>query len=178
MAAEITLERGDLTRHAADAIVNAANGALQPGGGVCGAIHRAGGPSIAQECARIRAERGDCATGDAVATGAGALPARFVLHAVGPVWQGGGKGEPEALASAYRACLRLAEERKLASVAFPSISTGIFGYPVDRAAATAIAAVRDYLAAHPATSLRRVTWVLFDEATHRAYQNALEGRPT
>jgi len=168
----VTLERGDITRHAADAIVNAANGTLLPGGGVCGAIHGAGGPSIAAECDAVRRARGDCPTGAAVATGAGDLPARFVFHAVGPVWRGGAGGEKALLASAYRACLGLADEKNVASIAFPSISTGIFGYPIEPAARTAIATVRAFAAQAPAF-VRRVTWVLFDEATFAAYRAAL-----
>jgi O-acetyl-ADP-ribose deacetylase (regulator of RNase III) len=169
----ITLERGDITRHAADAIVNAANTDLRPGAGVCGAIHRTGGPAIEAECTRIRAERGRCPTGSAVATGAGDLPAKRVLHAVGPVWRGGGEGEADLLASAYRACLEIADAEGLASVAFPSISTGIYGYPVDLAAAAAVGAVCAWIDARRRTSLGRVTWVLFDAATLDAYVRSL-----
>jgi O-acetyl-ADP-ribose deacetylase (regulator of RNase III) len=122
---QIDLVQGDITKEDVDAIVNAANEALAPGGGVCGAIHRRGGPSIAEECQRI----GHCPTGGAVATTAGDLPARFVIHAVGPVWRGGGAGEPELLASAYRSSLEEAVRVGARSVAFPAISTGIYGYP-------------------------------------------------
>ncbi len=119
---------GDITRVTADAIVNAANSALAGGGGVDGAIHRAGGESIMQDLDRIRGTRGGCATGSAVVTGAGRLPARFVFHAVGPVYRGGKHGEAELLASCYRTCLALAEEHAVQTIAFPSISTGVYGY--------------------------------------------------
>jgi len=135
----ITFVVGDLTQQRVDAIVNAANEALAPGGGVSGAIHRAGGPSIAEECRRL----GGCATGDAKATGAGDLPARWVIHAVGPVWQGGGAGEAELLASAYRRSLEVADELGARTVAFPALSTGIYGYPAELAAPVAVAAVRE-----------------------------------
>ena len=118
--------------------MNAANEALAPGGGVCGAIRRAGGDEIFEECARL----GGCATGDAKATGAGRLPARYVIHAVGPIWQGGDAGEPELLASAYRRSLEVAEELGCRTIAFPALSTGIYGYPAELAAPMAVAAVR------------------------------------
>ena len=134
----LKLVTGDITREPADALVNAANAALAGGGGVDGAIHRAGGPAIMEELDRIRRESGRCQTGSAVATGAGRLPARWVFHAVGPVYRGGASGEPELLASCYRACLRMAEERGVRVMAFPAISTGAYGYPLDEAAAIAI----------------------------------------
>ncbi len=130
---------GDLTKQAVDAIVNAANEALAPGGGVCGAIRRAGGDEIFEECARL----GGCATGDAKATGAGRLPARHVVHAVGPVWHGGGHGEAELLASAYRSSLEVAAELGCRTIAFPALSTGIYGYPAELAAPIAVAAARE-----------------------------------
>jgi len=131
---------GDLTAQHVDAIVNAANEALAPGGGVCGAIRRAGGDEIFDECARL----GGCATGDAKATGAGRLPARHVVHAVGPVWHGGGHGEAELLASAYRGSLEVAEELGCRTVAFPALSTGIYGYPPELAAPVAVSAAREF----------------------------------
>lgn len=160
---EVRFFRGDITRVQSDAIVNAANSELLPGGGVCGAIHRAGGPAIAEECRRIRAERGPIATGQAVATTGGQLPAKYVIHAVGPVWQGGSQGEPELLVSCYREAMRIADDLKLGFIAFPAISTGIFGYPVEQSAwvaiPTAIATLRS------AKRLAVVEFVLFDKAT-------------
>jgi len=135
----ITFIVGDLTQQDVDAIVNAANEALAPGGGVCGAIRRAGGDEIFEECARL----GGCATADAKATGAGRLSARYVIHAVGPVWHGGDAGEPELLASAYRRALEVAEELGCRTIAFPALSTGIYGYPAELAAPVAVAAVRE-----------------------------------
>jgi O-acetyl-ADP-ribose deacetylase (regulator of RNase III) len=135
----ITFVVGDLTQQRVDAIVNAANEALAPGGGVCGAIRRTGGDEIFEECARL----GGCATGDAKATGAGRLPARHVIHAVGPVWSGGGRGEAELLASAYRRSLEVAAELGCRTVAFPALSTGIYGYPAELAAPVALGAVRE-----------------------------------
>lgn len=135
----ITFVVGDLTEQRVDAIVNAANEALVAAAGVCGAIRRAGGDEIFEECARL----GGCETGDAKATGAGRLPARCVIHAVGPIWRGGGHGEAEQLASAYRRALEVAEEHGCRTVAFPALSTGIYGYPVELAAPVAVAAVQE-----------------------------------
>jgi O-acetyl-ADP-ribose deacetylase (regulator of RNase III) len=136
----ITFVVGDLTQQRVDAIVNAANEQLAPGGGVCGAIRRAGGDEIFDEAAAL----GGCATGDAKATGAGRLPARHVIHAVGPVWHGGSAGEAELLASAYRRSLEVAEELGCRTVAFPALSTGIYGYPLDEAAPVSVSAVRPF----------------------------------
>jgi O-acetyl-ADP-ribose deacetylase len=160
---EIRLMRGDITKYRSDAIVNAANSELLPGGGVCGAIHRAGGPGIAEECRRIRSERGRVPPGKAVATTAGQLPAKYVIHAVGPVWQGGNHGEAEILAGAYRESMRIAEELKLHSIAFPAISAGIFGYPVEQAAGIAISTLMESL--RSAKHLVSVSVLLFDKAT-------------
>jgi O-acetyl-ADP-ribose deacetylase (regulator of RNase III) len=169
----IELVLGDITRQRVDAIVNAANSTLLGGGGVDGAIHRAGGPAVLDECRAIRAERGECPTGEAVLTGGGGLPARFVIHAVGPVWRGGDQGEPGLLASCYRNALRIAAERGFQSVAFPSISTGIYGYPVSLAASTALTAVASFLASEAAAP-SRVRFVLFDPVTFATYAGALE----
>ncbi len=172
----IELVRGDITCESIDAIVNAANGGLAPGGGVCGAIHRAGGPEIARECARIVARRGSLAAGEVAITTGGDLPARRVVHAVGPIWQGGTQGEPEALARCYRGAIRAADAEGLNGIAFPSISTGIYGYPVHLAAPVALAAAREALAV--AGTLTTVRFVLFDDATLAAYQDAADSAGT
>jgi O-acetyl-ADP-ribose deacetylase len=137
----LTFVVGDLTEQRVDAIVNASNEQLAPGGGVSGAIQRAGGNEIFEEAARL----GGCPTGEAKATGAGRLPARYVVHAVGPIWQGGSAGEEELLASAYQRALEVAEELGCRTIAFPALSTGIFGYPVEQAAEVALAAVRPFV---------------------------------
>lgn len=168
----VDLARGDITRETVDAIVNAANSSLLGGGGVDGAIHRAGGPAIRGECEKIRAARGPLPAGEAVITGAGRLPCRYVIHTVGPVWHGGKSGEPETLGRCYRNSLALAVEHGLASVAFPSISTGAYGYPVAEAAAVALGAVRDVLQAD--CPLERVRFVLFSDSDLATYTAALE----
>jgi O-acetyl-ADP-ribose deacetylase len=153
----LEIVRGDITRERVDAIVNAANCSLLGGGGVDGAIHRAGGPAILEECRTL----GGCPTGEVRATSAGRLAARYVLHAVGPVWRGGGHGEPELLASCYRNALALARELGCASIAFPAISTGVYGYPAQAAARVAVAAIREWAAQHPASALQRITLIAF-----------------
>jgi O-acetyl-ADP-ribose deacetylase len=163
----IELVVGDITEQEVDAIVNAANPTLLGGGGVDGAIHRAGGPSIVQECREL----GGCEPGDAKATRGGQLPARYVFHAVGPIWQGGDAGEAELLASCHRRAIELAAEHGCRSVAFPAISTGAYGYPVGLAAPVAIAATQDALAAHPDVELAR--FVFRDETTLAPYRAAL-----
>ncbi len=176
MSGKLRLEIGDITRIETDAIVNAANSGLHGGGGVDGAIHRAGGPSIMRELDVIRGEIGHCPTGSAVVTGAGRLRAQWVIHAVGPVWSGGARGEAEALASCYRTSLQLAEERGATRIAFPSISTGIYRYPVEQAARIAITAVAGHLR-RPDAKITEAVFVLFDPATHQAYRRALEENP-
>lgn len=171
---KIVLEEGDITRVAADAIVNAANSALAGGGGVDGAIHRAGGPEIMRELDAIRASIGSCATGQAVVTGAGRLPAKHVFHAVGPVYRDGRHGEAEMLASCYRRCLALAEEHGAALVTFPAISTGIYGYPLKEAAAIAIGEVKAHLE-RPDGKVRQVTFVLFGKHAYNTYAAGLNG---
>jgi len=171
LSGRIQLVQGDITRQPASAIVNAANSSLLGGGGVDGAIHRAGGPAILEECRAIRARQGGCKTGEAVITTGGRLPAAHVIHTVGPVWNGGHKGEPELLASCYRNCLRLAKENQLASVAFPGISTGIYGYPKPEAAAVAVREVQAWLTLHPWP--QQVVFVVFDEENRRLYEQAL-----
>lgn len=164
--------QGDITRQATEAIVNAANSSLMGGGGVDGAIHRAGGPAILEECRQIVSRQGRLPTGKAVITSGGNLKAGFVIHTVGPVWYGGNKGEPELLASAYQESLKVAAENNLSSVSFPSISTGAYGYPVAEAARVAISAVASFLKERN-TSIREVVFVLFDSATLASYASAL-----
>src|SRR5712692_6182656 len=160
---EVRLERGDITKYSSDAIVNAANSELLPGGGGSVEKHRAGGPAIAEECRRIRSERGPLPPGQAVATCAGQLEAKYVIHTVGPVWHGGDHGEAEILANCYRESLRVADQLKLHSIAFPAISTGIFGYPVEQAAWVAIPSLIESL--RSAKHVVLVSVVLFDKAT-------------
>ncbi len=170
MPTSIDFVQGDITQVAADAIVNAANSRLEPGSGVCGAIRTAGGASIFEECRRI----GGCPAGSAVATGAGSLPAKYVFHAVGPVYHGKEK-DVEQLASCHLRCLDLALEKGCRSVAFPAISTGIYGYPVAEASVIAIGSVHGWLLKHP-DALERVIFVLFDKPTFDAYRAAHERR--
>jgi O-acetyl-ADP-ribose deacetylase (regulator of RNase III) len=160
---QLLISRGDITVMGTEAIVNAANSELLSGGGVCGAIHRAGGPAIAKECRKLRSERGPVATGHAVATTGGRLPAKYVIHAVGPVWQGGNHGESELLASCYRESVRVADELELHSIAFPAVSTGIFGYPVEQAAWVAVPVAIESL--RSAKHVGLVQFVLFDSPT-------------
>ncbi len=170
---EVGLDQGDITRHAADVIVNAANSSLLGGGGVDGAIHRVGGPAIVEDCKRIRADKKEgCPPGEAVITTAGKLPAKKVIHTVGPIWRGGDQGEPTTLASCYTSSLSLALEYGLKSVAFPSISTGVYGYPVRDAAGVALGTACDFIESHP-KAFSRITWVLFDDTTFGAYEEAL-----
>ena len=169
----IRLVDGDITRIPVDAIANAANSALAGGGGVDGAIHRAGGPAIMRELDSIRARTGGCPTGGAVATGAGNLPAKWVFHAVGPVYRDGRQGEPELLASAYRTCLELARERAARTLSFPSISTGVYGYPLEGAARVALATVSEHLAGE--TSLEEVVFVLFGKTAYNVFSATLAG---
>lgn len=168
----IELIEGDITRVSADAIVNAANSALAGGGGVDGAIHRAGGPEIMRELDEIRPRIGRCATGDAVVTGAGRLDARHVFHTVGPVYRDGKHGEPDLLASCYRTCLRLADEHAEKSIAFPAISTGVYGYPAADAAQIAVREVLAHL--RGTTPIRRVLFVVFDRGSLKLYETALK----
>jgi O-acetyl-ADP-ribose deacetylase (regulator of RNase III) len=172
---KIVLEEGDITRVTADAIVNAANSALAGGGGVDGAIHRAGGAEIMLELDGIRRRIGRCPTGSAVATAAGRLPAQYVFHAVGPVYRDGRHGEPELLASCYRKCLEMAEERNVRTISFPAISTGVYGYPLEEAAAIALREVKVHLEKAD-TRLQQVTFVLFGKAAYDVYASLLYGR--
>ncbi|MHA6248861.1 O-acetyl-ADP-ribose deacetylase [Pontibacter sp. CAU 1760] len=170
----IEVQQGDITKLEVDAVVNAANSSLLGGGGVDGAIHRAGGPAILEECKEIRARQGGCPTGEAVITTAGNMPARYVIHTVGPVWAGGKQGEPELLANCYQNSLRIASEKNLTSIAFPNISTGVYGYPKAKAAQVAVQAVQDYLQQHE-TSLQQIIFVCFDDENLKLYQQALRG---
>ena len=171
--AKLRIIQGDITKQDTDAIVNAANSSLMGGGGVDGAIHRAGGPAILEECKQIVARQGRLPTGKAVMTTGGNLKARYVIHTVGPIWRGGNNGEPELLASAYQESLKLAMENQLSSVSFPSISTGAYGYPIDKASRVAIGVVIASLR-QSVTSVREVVFVLFDSQTFRVYSSALK----
>ena len=163
----IQLLVGDITRQDTDAIVNAANSSLMGGGGVDGAIHRAGGPAILEDCRKIRAESGPLPAGQAVATTGGKLLAAFVIHTVGPVWRGGDAEEASTLASCYRESLLLADKMRLHNIAFPAISTGIFGFPIDQAAAVALVTIAESLPG--AKTVREVRFVLFDTSSYNAF---------
>jgi O-acetyl-ADP-ribose deacetylase len=170
---QLSLVQGDITRQKTDAIVNAANSSLMGGGGVDGAIHRAGGPAILEECKQIVARQGRLPAGKAVITSGGNLPAKYVIHTVGPVWQGGASDEPRLLASAYRESLKLAEKYNLKNISFPSISTCAYGYPVDEAAKVAVSAIISFLN-NEADSIKEVVFVLFESRTYQAYEKALQ----
>lgn len=163
----VELVQGDITQQDTEAIVNAANSSLMGGGGVDGAIHRAGGPVILTECKAIIARQGRCEPGQAVITSGGNLKARYVIHTVGPIWQGGNKGEDVILANAYRNSLQLAVKKEIKSIAFPSISTGAYRFPLDRAARIALETIKTYVIKHP---LIQVRMVLFKESDLSAYQ--------
>jgi O-acetyl-ADP-ribose deacetylase len=172
---KLCLVVGDITKIRVDAIVNAANSGLRGGGGVDGAIHRAGGSAIQRELDEIRASSGDCPTGDAVVTTAGALPAQYVIHAVGPVYQDGKHGEPAQLASCYRKSLELAGERGARTVSFPAISTGAYGYPTEEAANIALESVAQYFE-HAESGVREVMFVLFDQGFYDLHARAASRR--
>jgi len=171
---KLELMEGDITRVAVDAIVNAANSALAGGGGVDGAIPRAGGPGIMRELDAMRPATGGCPTGSAVATTAGRLPARYVFHAVGPIYRDGRQGEPELLASCYRKALELAEERNVESISFPAISTGVYGYPLADAARIAVTEVKAHLN-KPDVKVRRAVFVLFGRQAFDVFAGVLQG---
>ena len=174
MHKEIILNQGDITRQDTDAIVNAANSSLMGGGGVDGAIHRAGGPDILAECERIVARQGRCPTGQAVITTGGNLKAKFVIHTVGPIWRGGDNNEQQLLADAYRNSLALAREHNINTIAFPSISTGAYRFPIEQAASIALKTVEDFLTEQP--GFQEVRFVLFSEQDLIQYQNASENK--
>jgi O-acetyl-ADP-ribose deacetylase (regulator of RNase III) len=166
-SATLTLLRGDITEQETEAIVNAANSGLLGGGGVDGAIHRAGGPGILEECRKIREQKGECPPGEAVITGGGNLKARFIIHAVGPVWHGGGMGEEELLGSAYRNSLILAAGHRIRTIAFPSISTGAYGFPIDRASKIAFDTVSGFLKND--SPLEEVRFVVYSQEDYEVY---------
>ena len=163
--------RGDITKQKVDAIVNAANSSLMGGGGVDGAIHRAGGPAISEECKKIVSRQGGCPTGEAVITTAGYLPSKFVIHTVGPVWNGGKKTEPAKLADCYKNSLRLAVENNLRTIAFPNISTGVYGYPKREAAEIAVKTVNEFLQIN--STITKVYFVCFDDENFQLYQSLI-----
>jgi len=165
----LELVEGDITQEETEAIVNAANSGLRGGGGVDGAIHRAGGSKIMEECRKI----GRCQTGNAVITSGGLLKAKYVIHAVGPIYHGGKKGEAELLASAYQNSLKRASENSVSSISFPSLSTGAYGYPFDEAAPVALKTIIEYLKHHD--EIEHVRFVLFGADAYRAYESALRG---
>ena len=169
---DLELIQGDITKAQVDAIVNAANSQLIGGGGVDGAIRRAGGDEIEQACAEIRKREGGCPTGKAVITTGGNLPAKYVIHTAGPVWEGGNSGEAELLASCYQSSLQLAVQNGIQRIAFPSISTGIYGYPTEKAAVVALTAVKKFVEQNNAAPTA-IQFILFDEATHTCYLDAL-----
>ena len=163
--------KGDITKINADVIVNAANTSLMGGGGVDGAIHRAGGPEILEECRKIITRQGGCPTGEAVITTAGNLPAKYVIHTVGPVWNGGGTNEDQLLSSAYHNSLDLASRYELRTIAFPNISTGVYGFPKERAAEIAIRTVRDFI--DSSDVIGKVIFVCFDSTNEEIYRRIL-----
>ena len=170
MMSNITLVQGDITEQDTDAIVNAANSSLMGGGGVDGAIHRAGGPAILAECKEIVARQGRCPTGQAVITTGGRLKARYVIHTVGPVWSGGDKGEDKLLGEAYGNCLRLARENGISTIAFPSISTGAYRFPIERAAEIALRTVAEF---EQGEAFEEIRFVLFGGEALEVYRTAL-----
>ena len=169
---KIKILQGDITKMQVDAIVNAANSSLLGGGGVDGAIHRAGGKSILDECIKIREKQGGCEVGEAVITTAGNLPSKFVIHTVGPIWKSGTMGEPELLANAYKNSLQLAVEHQVETIAFPNISTGVYHFPKDKAAQIAIETVLEFLEMNQ--SLKEVVFVCFDAENYEIYQNFIK----
>lgn len=168
----LRLIQGDITRQTTDAIVNAANSGLMGDGGVDGAIHRAGGPAILEDCKRIVQERGPLPPGQAVITTGGNLPAKYVIHTVGPVWRGGHRGEAQILSNAYANSLALAQEKNIHTISFPSISTGVYRYPVSRAADVALKTVADFIIR--STGIKEVVFVLFDSSTFDGYADVLK----
>ncbi|OHB49983.1 MAG: O-acetyl-ADP-ribose deacetylase [Planctomycetes bacterium GWF2_40_8] len=169
---KLSLVQGDITLQETEAIVNAANTSLLGGGGVDGAIHRAGGPKILEECKKIRAKQGGCPTGEAVITTGGNMATGYVIHTVGPVWSGGNRGEEQLLRNAYYNSLNLAKENGIKSVSFPSISTGVYRFPIDKAAKIAITTVKEFIQEY---NFAEVRFVLFSERDLQVYEKALKG---
>lgn len=167
--AAIKIQQGDITKLQTDAIVNAANTTLLGGGGVDGAIHRAAGPKLVAECRTL----GGCAIGEAKITSGYRLPAKFVIHTVGPVWHGGNQGEPQLLQNCYRNSLQLAEDHQLQSIAFPAISTGVYGYPFDQASRIALSATQKFL--ETSNSLKKVIFILFSNTDYNAFRKIYKG---
>lgn len=167
----LSLVRGDITKLEVDAIVNAANTSLMGGGGVDGAIHRAGGPEILEACIAIRNAQGGCPPGEAVITTGGKLPAKFVIHTVGPVWNGGGKNEERILGNAYRNSLKLAVDHHVSTIAFPNISTGIYGFPKEKAAVIATRTVKDFLETD--SSIEKVVFCCYDQENFDLYSTLI-----
>lgn len=172
MHSHIHIQQGDITKLSVDAIVNAANSSLLGGGGVDGAIHRAGGPAILKECQDIRNRQGGCKVGEAVITTGGNLPARYVIHTVGPVWNGGHSNEEQLLANAYRNSLELAVNNAIRTIAFPNISTGIYHFPKDKAAEIALHTTDDFLKTNP-DAFDKVIFICFDQENYQLYQAIL-----
>jgi|SRR5690554_268092 len=169
---ELKAIQGDITQVEVDAIVNAANNSLMGGGGVDGAIHRAGGEQILKECKTIVAKQGECKTGDAVITSAGNLPAKYVIHTVGPIWNAGEDNEKQKLSSCYRKSLELAVENNCRTIAFPNISTGVYGFPKDKAAVIAVQAVKEFMLKN--NEIEKVIFVCFDEENFKLIQTELD----
>jgi O-acetyl-ADP-ribose deacetylase len=172
MTTKITLIKGDITKIKADAIVNAANTSLLGGGGVDGAIHRAGGTAILEACQKIRSSQGGCAVGQAVITTGGKLPSRYVIHTVGPVWSGGRNGEGELLHNCYNNSLKLAVEHGIKTIAFPNISTGIYHFPKAQAAIIAVNTIQQFIAQH--NTIEEISFVCFDDENYDLYKVRLE----
>lgn len=171
---KVSVVQGDITKMEVDAIVNAANSSLMGGGGVDGAIHRAGGPMILEECRQVVLAQGTCKTGEAVITGAGNLPARFVIHTVGPIWHSGKQHEPQLLANCYTNSLKLAVREHLQTIAFPNISTGVYGYPKGDAAKIAIETVFDFL--REDVTLKKIYFVCFDNENYSIYSSIIHSK--
>ncbi|WP_085523653.1 O-acetyl-ADP-ribose deacetylase [Tuberibacillus sp. Marseille-P3662] len=172
----LNLLQADITKLDVDAIVNAANESLLGGGGVDGAIHKAGGPQISQECQIIKKRQNNCPTGDAVYTSAGDMPSRYVIHTVGPVWSGDSQTEQALLQSCYDQSLMLAEQLDVETIAFPNISTGVYGYPKQQAADVAIQTVKRFFQTQPESSIRKVFFVCYDEENYQLYKRMLKNR--